>query len=137
MITGHGTKMTQSWERCISALLSESSVKLAAHEAGVSESTLRTYLKDPDFREAYDDARRELLRLTIGRLHRASGAAVSTLVRKLRSPNDSTAVRAAVAILEQATKGADLLDVLTRLEALEQGAAERTTQWGSPPASRA
>jgi hypothetical protein len=133
MKRGSNSKLPQKQEQCIAALLSEGSIRHAAHEAGVSDKTLRGYLKDPAFQAAYAAARREVLTLAIGRLQQGAGRAVTTLLKKLRSANDAVAVRAALGILAEAFRGADLLDIIPRLEALE-AAREPVRQQGTAEA---
>jgi hypothetical protein len=77
-------------------------------------------MKEPDFARDYAEARRKALEHAIGRLQQGAGRAVTTLLKKLRSGNDAVAVAAARAILAEAVRGGDLLDVLPRPEALEE-----------------
>jgi hypothetical protein len=82
-------------------------------------------VKEPDFARAYQEARRQYLEASLGRLQRASGRAVSTLVRLVGSEDVQIAIRAALGVIDRAVKGAEMLDVLARLEALELAAKER------------
>jgi hypothetical protein len=120
-----GGKLSHKHEEAIAALLTRPSIRSAAAECGVSDRTLRNWLKVPEFAEAYAAARRQGLQVAVGRLHHGAQAAVTTLLRKLRSNNDGTAVKAALGILAEAFRGADLLDISERLSALEAEAAAR------------
>ena len=53
--------MTPRQQKAIQALLTSPTKAEAARAAGVGESTLRQYLKDPEFITAYREAVRELL----------------------------------------------------------------------------
>ena len=60
-MAGHGSKLPRKFEQALAALLSESSVARAAAKVGVSEKTLRNWLKQPDFVAAYRDAQKDLV----------------------------------------------------------------------------
>ena len=66
-------------EALIAALLTEPT-HAAATTAGIGESTLHCWLKDPAFRAAYREARRALVQAALDRLQAAQGLAVDTLV---------------------------------------------------------
>jgi hypothetical protein len=115
-----GQKLTRKQEQAVAALLVQPTVAQAAKKIGLNERTLRRWLKEPTFARTYAEARRGFLEHSIGRLQRATTAAVTTLARAARED-----VRAAVAVIDRAVKGAEMLDVLARLEALEAAAKER------------
>jgi hypothetical protein len=123
--TGHGEKLTRKKEQAVAALLEQPTVRRAAAAAGVSERALRLWLRQPNFKAAYGEARRQLLEHALSRLQRASQKAVGTLVRALRAGRDGDRIRAALGILDRAMAGGELLDVLGRVEALEETAARR------------
>ena len=122
---GHGEKLTRKQEQAIAALLSEATVGAAAEKAAVSEVTLYRWLKLPDFRADYREARREGVEKAIAQLQQSSWAAATTLIRLLASGSDSVRLRAAQSILDQANKGLELLDFEERLAALERQAEEQ------------
>jgi hypothetical protein len=122
-MAGHGEKLTRKQEQAVAALLGKATLAEAAAEAGVSERALRGWMKDPGFSRAYAEARRAVLEASIGRLQQATGEAVETLRACLQAKRDSDRIRAAVAILDQALKGAELMDLAGRLEELERGLA--------------
>jgi hypothetical protein len=119
-MTGHGEKLTRKQEQAIGALLSEQTLGAASEQAGVSEATLRRWLKVPEFLAAYREARRQVMEKAIAQLQESSWAASTTLIRLLGSGSDSIRLRAALAILEQANKGLELIDFEERLAALEE-----------------
>jgi hypothetical protein len=120
---GHGDKLSRKMEASIAALLAQPSVEAAARTVGVSERTLRGWLKLPEFNAAY--ARREVLERTVARLLKATGKAVDTLEVNLACENPGVEVRATTIILEHACKGVELLDLAERLAAVERRLAER------------
>jgi hypothetical protein len=113
-VNGHGQKLTARAEALIAALLTESTHANAADKAGVSETTVRRWLRRPAFRRAYKRARRQLVEGAIGRIQAATGAAVDALLSVARTgAKDGDRVRAAVALLEFSFRGlveADTLD---------------------------
>ena len=83
------------------------------------------WLKLPDFLTAYQAARREVVEKAIAQLQRSSWAASTALIRLLGSGSDSVRLRAAQTILEQASKGLELIDFEERLTALEEQTEQR------------
>src|SRR5258708_22497715 len=99
---GHGAKLDRKMEEAIVALLSHPSVESAARAIDVAPTTLMRWLRDAEFLAAYREARRAAFGQSIARLHQASGAAVSTLLKVMVSQNTpaSTRVRAADSVLD-------------------------------------
>lgn len=126
---GHGEKLSRKEELAIVALLTRPTVAEAAQACGVSEVTLWRWMQQDAFREHYRQARRTALEGAIATLQQASGEAVATLRRNLTCGLASVEVRAALGILEQAIKGAELLDQAERIASLEaQVAAQAAAQ---------
>jgi hypothetical protein len=122
---GHGDKVSRKQEAAIAALLAEPTVEAAAAKAGVAYSTLKGWLKRPEFKSAYAAARASVLERATALLARYSAAAVLVLAKNMTAtaPRDST--RAAVALLTNAFKAAELQDIEERLAALEEAARQR------------
>lgn len=111
--TGHGQKMSSKQETVIAALLTEPNYAQAAAKAGISESTVYNWLRQRPFREAFRQARRELLESTVGRLQAATGQAVDTLVAvATHGRRDSDRVRASIALISHAFRGLEDADLL-------------------------
>jgi hypothetical protein len=119
-MTGHGDKLSRKMEAAVAALLSEATLEGAAAKAEVGARTLRRWLKLPAFQSAYAGARQELLARSVALLLAATGHAVDTLRAALDAGRTADQVRAAVAILTQAHRGVEVLDLEARLSALEQ-----------------
>lgn len=119
MPTGHGEKLTRRMEAAIAALLTQPTLATAAAACGVGEATLFRWLQRPEFRSAYQAARREALAGAIGVLPAAAGDAVATLLRNLTCGQPGVEVRAASVILETAGKWHELVDLEQRLAMLE------------------
>ncbi len=116
---GHGEKLTRKKEKAIGALLSETTIIDAAAVAGVSESTLRRWLKLPEFLSEYRTARRQVVEQAIAQLQQASGIAVESLISSVQSKSEYLRVKAALAILDHSYKGVEVLDFSQRIEDLE------------------
>jgi hypothetical protein len=117
---GSGPKLTRKQEEAIAALLSETTVSAAAEKAKVHEVTLYRWLKQQDFLAAYREARRQVVEKAFAQLQNSTWAASTTLLKLLGSSSDSVRLRAAIAILDQAGKAVELLDLDERISALEQ-----------------
>ncbi len=112
-------------EKAVIALLTATTLEAAARQSGVGLRTLKSWLKEPDFQVAYAEARRRYLELSLGRLQRASGKATTTLIRLLGAANAAVSLRASLGLLDRAVKGAEMLDLMERVEQLEQAAKRR------------
>jgi transposase-like protein len=121
---GHGEKISRKQEQAIAALLAEATVSAAAERAGVAEVTLLRWLKQADFTTAYREARRQVVEKAVAQLQQSSWAASTTLLKLLGSGSDSVRLRAAMAILDHANKGLEMIDFEERIAALEQRAEE-------------
>lgn len=115
---GHGSK-ERLREAAVAALLSHPTHEAAAKAAGVSESTLARWLREPTFAAAVREARRRALEQALGTLSAATAEAVETLRACLGAEGEAVRLRAAVAVLEHALRGAEVADLEQRIAALE------------------
>lgn len=106
-------------EKALTALLECVSIADAAKHCGLSQETLYRYLRDQAFVSDYRNARRQVVENSITQLQQASGEAVGTLRRNLTCENPNAEIRAAQIILDNAIKGVELVDVIERLEQIE------------------
>jgi hypothetical protein len=116
-----GGKRPQQEEAAISALLTEPTIAAAAKTVGIDESTLRRWLAEPAFKARHRDARRQLVEHAISGLQQAASDAVATLSRNLSCGLPAAEISAAKAILDQAFRGMEVLDLAARIEQLERG----------------
>ena len=114
------TKIERKSETVIAALLTEPSHAAAASKAGIGEATLQRWLRNPTFINAYRIARRLIVEAAVGQVQQATAQAVEVLTRNLNCGTPSVEVRAALAILDKAMLGVELIDVTSRLEELER-----------------
>ena len=109
-------------ELAINELLKAKSLEAAARKLGISSKTLSRWLDDPDFLNAYQDAKHELLRVGVAGLTRRVSLAAETLgevARHKGRPYQAARAHAASAIIRIALD-ADVLDNLeTRIRRLE------------------
>jgi hypothetical protein len=105
----------------LAALLAHPTVRDAARAAQVAEGTLWRYLADPAFAAHYQEARRQATEHLIARLTADSTKAARVLLEVAEDTNApaSARVSAARTIIEQALRGAELRDLVTRIDALE------------------
>ena len=125
--SGHGEKRSRRGEAAISALLTCPTLEAAAERAGIGQSTLRGWLRDPAFQGRYRQARRQVVEQAVSALQRATGAAVDALARNLTCGTPTAEIAVARAILDQAFRGMELIDLAERLERLEAQLGEPRT----------
>jgi hypothetical protein len=107
-------------QRLIVALVCSPTARAACRKAGVSERTYRDWKGRGEFKAALDRARQEAFLEGFQALKAALPRAGGVLVKKLRSGRDADSIRAARAVFELAAKGVETLELLQRIEALEQ-----------------
>jgi hypothetical protein len=113
-------------EEAIAALLSESTIAKAAEKAGISERTLSRRLADPEFQDAYSQAKARLLDGTVNRLRSIGLDGAEALKRIAIDTNAPPAAqvsagRAILEVLFRAIETQDLVERLDRLEAAQKG----------------
>jgi hypothetical protein len=116
---GGRSKQAGRTEAAIAALLSERTHAEAAAKAGLAESTLHRYLKDPNFIRRYRDARRRVLETSVGQLQHATTEAVKTLVAALESPDVNARIRAALGIIDRSMRAVELCDLAEQVAELQ------------------
>jgi len=122
---------TANKEKALSALLESATISDAAIKCGLNEKTLRRYLDDAEFQTEFRAARRIVFEQNIIRLQSLHGNAVDTLERNLDCENPSVEVRAAQIIIEGSRKDFETLDILERLETLENEHQKQTKELGN------
>jgi hypothetical protein len=123
---------TANRERALSALLSSGSITDASQKCGLNEKTLRRYLDDAEFQKEFRAARRVVFEQNIVRLQSLHTQAVDALERNLNCENPSVEVRAAQIIIEGNRKDFETLDILERLETLENEHSKQIEETAKP-----
>ena len=118
------TALSPKQERTLLALLTEPTITAAADASKVGERTLRRWLSESGFVNAYRLARRDNVSHATARLQHAATGAVHTLVSVMedREATHSARVSAARTVLEETRRATELEDLAERVTALE-GAA--------------
>ena len=118
---GHGEKLSRNKEKAISALLLTPSIPEAANAIGIHERTLWRWLKDQQFKRAFKDARREVVRQAIAHVQAAMSEAVKTLKEIINDDEApaSARVSAAKAVIDMGLKAIEIEDLELRLESIE------------------
>jgi len=109
-------------EKALQALLTSRTRAEAAKAAGIGESTLREYMKDPDFLEQYREAFRNLVQDATRQAQQAIAPAIATL-KEIMEDADAQAtarIQAARSTLEYSLKLTEQTDILEHLQELEK-----------------
>lgn len=118
---GHGSKFSRKMEQAIAALLAHRTVEEAARAAGIGHNTLLRWMKRPEFKAAYRDARRAGVSQAIARVQLTCGPAATTIMKLMADPKESGTVRLRAAMcLFQIANAIDLEDMEARLIELER-----------------
>ncbi len=128
---GHGSKFGRKKEAAIAALLTQKNHEEAARATGIDLSTLKRWLRRPEFIEEYRQARWEVVEQAYARVQQYTPAAASVLLKLMVDPATpaSGRIRAALGTFGLAREALDL-DIETRVSELERAvnAAERSRQ---------
>lgn len=104
------------------ALLDGATVTAAATAAGVDRATVWRWFQEDDFVQALRGGSATALTAAARRLQVATGDAVTVLLNTMHdgtTPGTAARLRAAGMVLDHASKLVELVDILPRLEALE------------------
>ena len=112
--------------RGVAALMAAKTVEGAAKLAQVNSRTMRRWMRQADFKAAVEAERRTMFSKAIDVLRVAASEAVAALRDVLADPECAQAVKvqAASAILTHCFRGVELVDVLERLNKLEEAAED-------------
>lgn len=120
--------MTPRQTKAIEALLKSPTKAEAARLAGIAESTLRTYWKDPEFVSEYKARVSCLMEEGTRAAQKAVPSAVRVLLDVAEDEEQSAASRVSAcrSLLEYALKLSERLEVIERITALEAKVKEGT-----------
>ena len=123
--------MTQRKEKALQALLVSRTRAEAAAAAGVGISTLREYMKDPEFIERYKQAFGDMVRDATRQAQQTLSPALSTLREIMEDREEQTQARisAARSILEYSLKLCEQTDILEQLRDLEKWRADNESKY--------
>lgn len=114
--------MTPRKEKALQALLVCRTRAEAAKAAGIGESTLREYMKDPVFLKRYREEIGNLLQDATRQAQQALTLAISTLTEIMGNTDEQATARiqAARSTLEYTLKLTEQTDILQQLQELEK-----------------
>ncbi len=115
-------------EKVLVALLETPSVRDAAKSSGISEATIYNFLRDSEFKTAYREARRQTVETAIAQMQNSASEAVDRLKELQYCENPAVAARCAQIIFENSIKGMETLDILERIERIEENANNKPTK---------
>ena len=129
MKKGHGSKFGRKKEVAIAALLSEKNHAEAARVAGVDLSTLKRWLRLPEFIQEYRRARWEVVEQAYARVQQNTPAAGAILLKLMVDAATPTSgkIRAALGIFALSREALGL-DIETRMSALERANEEQKSK---------
>lgn len=104
--------------KALQALLEYPTLKQAAKAAGVHERTIRKYLDDPEFQDAYAKECRKLIGAATRKMQIALAPAIQTLVDITSDEREAPQVRvnAARTLLEYGLRMTEITDILSIVE---------------------
>jgi hypothetical protein len=110
-------------ERAITALLSEDTVEEAAAKTGIHKRTMLRWLAEPEFRAAFETAKRESLKMATAILTRNSARAARVLAQIFDAgpvPHSGARVAAALGTIRLSLDAFALENIEERLRRLEE-----------------
>ena len=116
--------LTAKQTRSIGYILTSKTLGDAAHGAGVSERTLYTWLKIPEYRTALREAEKQTVENATRRLIAGQNAALDTLEALItKARNEGVRRASAMDWLNMVLRFRDMAEIDERLTALEQAVA--------------
>lgn len=116
-------------QQILAALLACGSIRAAAKNAGVAESTIRNRLSNPAFRQKYDALRSDLLQEAAAGMTARLQAATDTMTAIMEDDENTASVRLAAcdALLRHCLRYFSAAEIERRLAALEAATMEGET----------
>jgi hypothetical protein len=113
--------LSSKQRRAIRALISKSTIKLAAQDCGTSEPTIYRWLNEADFRSALTAAESAAIDNASRRLVTLTDSAINVVTVLMADPAVHPAIRlrAAIAVIENMLRLRELRTIEERLAALE------------------
>ena len=113
--------LTPAQEQALTALLREPTITLAAKASGVSESNIYRWMKEPLFKTAYREARREGYAHAVSLVQSYVPHAVQCLMKMVADASTPAAVRATCCgmLLKFGRESIDHDEMIGRIQAME------------------
>ena len=109
-------------EKILAALLANPTTKAAAAACKVSETQIYERLRNPEFKARYDKARCEMLEASAAALQKHIGAAIEGMaaIATDQETPAQTRLNACEAVIRSSLKLTDQVEILKRIEKLEE-----------------
>lgn len=103
-------------------MLANTTVRATSQATGISEATIYKYLNNEEFIQEYEDMRRNMLEDNCHKLQANMSKAIDELVEIIEDRENAPQIRlnAIDMLLRHTYKQTELIDILARLDALEQ-----------------
>jgi hypothetical protein len=126
MQKGHGSKIGRKMAAAVAALFTTKNHTEAARVAGISLSTLKRWLRLPEFQAEFLQIGRDAMSQTNARIQHNCGALASLGLKLAADAATPAAVKArmVLGLLDRGNKAVEQEDILVRLAALERTAEE-------------
>lgn len=115
-----GHNLTDRQRRVIPIILSCKTIVTGCRKARLSRTTLYEWLKQPEFKKAFEVESRETVEEALRALKMLANDSVNVLSRLLRARSESVRYRTATAIIENLLRSRDQDELESRLAQLEQ-----------------
>lgn len=114
--------MTHKQTQALAALLTHPTKSQAAAAAGIGLTTLKRYLDDPEFQEAYQKAVSEMIEDAASQAKQSLNPALSCLREIVEDASETATARiqAARSLLEYGLRLTEITDVLRQINELER-----------------
>src|SRR5215218_8891671 len=96
---GEAQRLSDRQAKALAAMLVTSTLTAAAERCGLTERTLRRYLKDPDYAKRYHEERARLVDQAVADLEKLGTVAVDVLRRNFEADSPHAQIRAATTVL--------------------------------------
>ena len=112
--------------RALPIILGAKSLEEGCRQAKITSTTFRSWLNDyPEFKQALEDGRNQLVADAMTRLRQGIGKAVDKLLILIDSESEEIARKAATSVIEMALKLRESEEVEQRIESIEKIILER------------
>ncbi|MBS0937354.1 hypothetical protein [Lactiplantibacillus plantarum] len=114
-------QLTNKQTKLIEAMLTEPTFEASYRKAGVSKATALKYRREPSFKQAYHEAKRQVMEQVTTKLQEKATEAVNVLneIMNDKEAPASSRIQSARIIIDTAYKGVELDDLAERIDELE------------------
>lgn len=113
-------QLSVTQEKLIAALIAGNSIVASATIAEVSEKTAHVWLKQPAFKKAYEEAKRDVFEEALEKLKSGTDVAIDTLKRNMTEAAPYVQVAAASKWLDLAVEVHRLSEIVAQIAELEE-----------------